>query len=901
MFPQKSPTHLNILSWNVNGIKAIKPELDDVLSRFDVDIAAIQETRLTTSHSINLLNYHTYRHDHPTNSNRSVAILIKKSLSFHTENTIDTQNIHNVGLTVHTKHDGRLTVRCVYKAPGDPILKEDIEALLAGNRKTVLIGDLNSKHTNWNSRLCTTNGRRLDQFVEECDGIVIAPTTPTHYPDNPNHRPDTIDVAILKDITHDHEISSLDEGPKAHNPVLLSLTSTHDDDDQVPTTKSRLDYSLLPRKLKQFIQIPTDIKTKEDVEIAVAQLESNILAAIQDATSTTTAPQLSPHHTTYPPRVRRAITERNRAKRLYQRTRDPRHRDDYHFKNRLTQELTKEFYGERWQDKIKSLDTRDRSLWKVAKSLRLPSKILPPLHSANGLVFTDQDKAESFADAYERNTRLYEPPDIDQDHEELVDGIIRTLRRTQNLDPPHEPVSPAEVHAIIRILKGRSAPGPDKIPTKVLKVLPKKGLVALSNIANAILRLNYFPQRWKEATVIMIPKPNKDPVFPQNYRPISLLNTLSKVVERLILARLKRFTEELQVTPHSQFGFRSQHSSELQILRLSEMITEGLNRREATGIVLFDVEQAFDRVWHNGLLHKLLLLSYPISLIKLIRSYLSNRRIRVRVNNSLSGLRFPEAGVPQGAVLSPHLFNIFTHDIPSTDSTSTALYADDTAFAAQSRNATLVSRRLQKATDNFEAFCADWKIKINETKTQSILIRRRRIQPDTQITVNGTPIPWSDEVKYLGVYLDKAFTWKRHIQHVKSKAKIAHKKLFPLLTRTSQLTTTLKLLLINMVIRPTMSYASVAWGHAAKTHIKSLTSLENRYIRNAIGAPWFIRNSQIHREFNIVPFHNHIRDRAKKLYLIAPNHDNPLIREATEYDPRPKTSYKRPKTQILDD
>jgi hypothetical protein len=118
----------------------------------------------------------------------------------------------------------------------------------------------------------------------------------------------------------------------------------------------------------------------------------------------------------------------------------------------------------------------------------------------------------------------------------------------------------------------KKAPGPDNIPNKALKLLPDKVVVALTTIINASLRLCHFPSRWKKANVIFIPKPGKDPKFPQNHRPISLLSSIGKVLEKVILTRLVRATNENRVLPDEQFGFRPQHSTSDQLIHVIEFI-----------------------------------------------------------------------------------------------------------------------------------------------------------------------------------------------------------------------------------------------------------------------------------------------------------------------------------------
>ncbi|KAH1016999.1 hypothetical protein HUJ05_007737 [Dendroctonus ponderosae] len=168
--------------------------------------------------------------------------------------------------------------------------------------------------------------------------------------------------------------------------------------------------------------------------------------------------------------------------------------------------------------------------------------------------------------------------------------------------------------------------------------------------------------------------------MPQNYRPISLLPTISKVAERVILLRLKDDVEPLNLLPPEQFGFRNKHSTELQLLRIVEQASHNADRGLTTGMLLLDVERAFDRFWHDGLICKLVDSGISKRMCQLMDSYIRRRTFQIKIDHFKSSGRTPEAGVPQGAVLSPLLYNIYTHDIPRAARASIALYVDDTAM-----------------------------------------------------------------------------------------------------------------------------------------------------------------------------------------------------------------------------
>ncbi|KAJ3631881.1 hypothetical protein MTP99_012986 [Tenebrio molitor] len=280
------------------------------------------------------------------------------------------------------------------------------------------------------------------------------------------------------------------------------------------------------------------------------------------------------------------IRAKNLARRLAHRTGDAVDRREA---NRLGNEVKYALIDHRndqWERKLESLTAEDNSIWRMAKALRSNKKPLPPIHGTRGLVFSNEEKAEAFADSLELQCRP-NIEDADVDHIERIEHQVEDILSRQ-IETSTTPTSPAEVRKIIGSLKVKKAPGPDNIPNKALKLLPDRVVVALTTIINASLRLCHFPSRWKKANVIFIPKPGKDPKFPQNHRPISLLSSIGKVLEKVILTRLVRVTNEKQILPDEQFGFRPQHSTSDQILHVTEFIAKSNGQRHSTGAIFLD-------------------------------------------------------------------------------------------------------------------------------------------------------------------------------------------------------------------------------------------------------------------------------------------------------------------------
>ena len=262
----------------------------------------------------------------------------------------------------------------------------------------------------------------------------------------------------------------------------------------------------------------------------------------------------------------------------------------------------------------------------------------------------------------------------------------------------------------INKIKIKKAPGPDEIENILIKNLSQKTIRQLTYIINAIITLQHFPNTWKLATVIPVPKPNKEHTLLESYRPISLLNALLKITERIIYNKLNLSDEKYHKIIPAQFGFRNGHSTVQQIARITNDISVEYNRNNVTTMLLLDIEKAFDRVWKEGLLYKMIHAQYPPHLIKLISNYLTERKYHVKIGNATSQVKAVNAGVPQGSVLGPRLFLYYINDIPDQRGTKLALFADDTAIHAHSFSAVVAAKRTQMHIDELERYYKKWKI-----------------------------------------------------------------------------------------------------------------------------------------------------------------------------------------------
>lgn len=414
----------------------------------------------------------------------------------------------------------------------------------------------------------------------------------------------------------------------------------------------------------------------------------------------------------------------------------------------------------------------------------------------------------------------------------------------------------------------------------MMKNSSRKCIIAITYIMNACIMLSYFPAAWKSAVTVPIRKPGKPGTEVSSYRPISLLSALSKLFERLLLTRINEHLEETHLIPNVQFGFRPGHSTSHQVKRIVRKIKTGLQQKNSSGIVLLDLKSAFDSVWHDGIIHKMVQANFPTYLTKIIQRFLTNRSFRVKINKTMSRSRQIEAGVPQGAVLSPVLFNLFMSDLPEIPNCDTAQFADDVAFLTSNKRAASIKKQLQTAVNIFSKYVKQWKLMLNPMKTETVFFTRRRVRkafPRYQIKVEGQHVEWKRSAKYLGVILDQKLTFKEHVENSILKSGKCFKLLYSIMNRNSKLHPTNKLRLYKSILRPILTYAAPVWGQCAKSHINKMQIFQNRMLKTCLKLPHRHPTIDVHKLSATEYVNEFIERLSLKFECSSRVVDNPLI------------------------
>ena len=876
---------ISIVIWNANGLSKHLLEVQTFLYNNNVDILLVSETHFTNRSFFHIPNYKTYLTLHPDGTAHGGSAIIIKSTLKHVElKKFKTAEIQGTSVEVED-HVGKLTVTAIYSPPKHNIKQVSyVNFFKTLGRRFIVGGDYNAKHTVWGSRLITTKGRELLNAINQLKLSFHSTGSPTYWPTDPKKTPDLIDFCVSKGLSKKliHCSESFDLSSD-HSPVFINISKSL----QNISTKCVLSNKYTNwSQFKSFVASElienVSLKTEDEIMAGIEHLTQTIQKSAWAATQQTNKPFVSRQSHSH--QIKTKILEKRKLRKTWQQTRYPADKAAF---NKISKELS--IMLEKDKEKkifntIKYLGSSKKtnySLWRVAKSLNNTIEKQLPLKKPDGSwARTDAEKAELFAD----HLKMVFKPNAVEPSFDNSEKIEETLNECHQMDFPIRKTTKKEIIDIITALKKNKAPGYDLVTSKILQELPTQALDLITHIFNACLTKCYFPDQWKVAEVKMIPKPGKNESVVQSYRPISLLPSFSKILEILFQKRLIAVVESKNLIPNHQFGFRKNHGTIEQVHRLVEEIQSAFEKKKYCTGVFLDIAQAFDKVWHKGLLYKLKML-LPINFYLFLQSYLSNRLFLVKQGESASLLQPISAGVPQGSILGPILYLLYTSDLPTSNNVITSTFADDTAILSTAHSPNLASSKLQDSLNSISEWLKTWRIKANEAKSVHVTFTLRK-KDCPAVTLNNTEIPKSNTAKYLGIHLDKNLNWKTHIFTKRKHLGLQIRKYYWLINKKSPLSLKHKLLLYTSTIKPIWTYGIQLWGTAANSNLEILQRFQNKTLKMIANAPRYLTNDQLQRELKVPTIKEEISKIATKHYNRIQHHPNELASRLMSHSSR---------------
>lgn len=903
-----SLNNLNIIYFNSFSIRNKQSEFSLLLKEHNVHIALLSETFLKSNIKFQISNYNILRKDIDEQHGGGIAILVHKSLKAHQINIPKTTSIPEVlGIKVSSTTSSVVILSVYIPNCINEILKADLNSLFRLNERVLIAGDFNARHHKW---LCNNNnnkGKSIFNYQYENKNRIKLhfPLTHTFFPNDQNKSSSTIDLALSKNIFVPEHPKSLKIMSSDHNPVLIQIQIDGEFhiNDKIFYNYKKADWLKFKDCLNENVNHNVIINTPEEIDDHIEKLTNVMNDAVEIS-----VPKSKPFTNDIPSFILDKIKYKNYIRKLWQKSKQsflPNFdlKSELNLLSREIEELLFRHRNDNWRKTLNGFRAYDKNMYSIIKRVATKNQPLQPLVMNDKIIYNPLDKANIIAETFEKIHKQNQNMGNDDKTKEVHEKVNRFTREQDN-NMRFQPTTPEEIFNITKQLKMNKAPGFDKITNVALKNVNVKVLILLTKIINACLKIGYFPEKWKISKVLPFPKPGKPSNKPENLRPISLLSHISKILEKIILLRLQGEIKEREVLQDEQFGFRSKHSTNHALINIVTQITNGFNKKETTSMVLLDVEKAFDTVWIDGLIYKLIHLQISPYLIMMIKRYLSNRKIIVCLDDFCSNEKMVSAGVPQGSLLGPILFVIYISDMPKNQSTNLSIFADDTSISSTDKSPKQATQNIQNHLTELQEYFSTWKIKINANKTEQITFTTKRKFKDDQqpfqLQYNNEKIKIVRSAKYLGVFLSCNMKFNIHVNHVIQKAKKAMNTLFPFIKYENDFSLENKLLMYKLFLRPILTYSIQSWNNISKTQFKKLQIIQNKNLRMALDlrpdpiSYKQVKTEVVHEMAKVPMLKEFIYKLCKNTYLKMVGHENKIIANLSIISRQDENVYKTP-------
>lgn len=400
------------------------------------------------------------------------------------------------------------------------------------------------------------------------------------------------------------------------------------------------------------------------------------------------------------------------------------------------------------------------------------------------------------------------------------------------------PLTEEELRRACAKTRDAAAPGPDGVPNQAIKLAIKVNPRVFVRVFEACLQEGIFPQRWKLQQLVLLPKGDKPPEDPSSYRPICLLDTPGKILEKIIVGRLQDFTEGPLGLSERQFGFRKAKSTTDAIMLVVNTAREAISgkrwkrgAKKYCAIVTLDVKNAFNSARWPQIISALEGLRVPSYIREIVASYLSNRTLQYRTDDGIVK-HDVTAGVPQGSVMGPTLWNIMYDGvlrIPVPPNIKIIGFADDIAIVVTGKTLEEITEDANDAIRSIRSWITTAGLQLADHKTEAVLVTSRKKKETITLRVGSSDIISAPSIRYLGVQIDARLRFDEHLKRVGKKASQVANALAGLMPNIGGPRQTQRQLLAHVIDSITL-YAAPVWHEAAtvKSYTKEVTSARRR-------------------------------------------------------------------------
>ena len=819
---------------NVNSLNLKFQEVKDLIVRCKFEVMVLSETKLDETYRdalYNIENYDMYRQDKRSNSG-GIIIYISKFLPS-TQGNINNCNddIECFSVEINCK-ETKLMIIGMYKNPKmNPnsfkvYFEKMNEEVFENYENVVIIGDLNFNMLQDNvlSQMCPLYN--LTNIITE----------PTCFKSN---NATLIDVMLVSKRRKFLKGFSFDTGISDFHNLIGGVMKEHA---PIPNKKiigyrklDDIDFDKVNNDL-QIMNIDMNI-IENNANDAFNILHTNLIGLLdKHAPKKRKTIRKNDFHC-MTKRLKKAILIRNQMRNKFFKYRTDYYLAQYRKHRNAVTLIKREEIKAYFTEKCKG-STKNKDFWKAVKPIfsktKTKSENIPLKH--NGEIITDCSKVcEIFNTFFSQiGMDIGNPENNHKSVEEIIADYSQhpsvTMIKTNINNAPNNinlsKVTERDVSKIISKLSSKKSSGYDEIPVKFIKLVSRSLIKPLTKLANKCLQENVFPDRMKMANITPLYK-KKDKLNRDNYRSVNLLIALSKVFEKIISNQIYDHMQSLFHVYLS--GFRKRHGCHDILIRLTEDWRMALDNGDTIGVVAIDLSKAFDCMPHGLLIAKMHAYGFSTNVCKLLKSYLVDRKQRVKIGETKSEWTSNIKGVPQGSILGPLLFNIFINDFMFHELSSKVYnYADDNTLSFIDKDINEIQRKLQLDCITAMQWFESNNMKANADKFQLMFLNRHNAYLDKPLQINMCTIKASSNITILGVEIDNKLNFESHINEICNKTS---KQINALKRMKHFLDRTCKNIIYNSYISSNFNYCPIVWMFTGKINLEKIEKTNKRALR----------------------------------------------------------------------
>lgn len=817
-------------------------ELKLSMKERNTDILCVSETWLFPSllnDFVNIPGYKIFRCDNGRGG--GVCIYTKESLTVNVINlnVPKQEGLEDVWVTVQCRKLPAVIIGCVYRHPKAPMaafdyIQDIFKVLCLKNKTLYILGDFNDNLLAKDNKMTKLiKNSKLTQLVNK--PTRVTPTSSTLLDLVITNKPS----AVLSCDVVPHEIADHD---------LLSVVVDISKPKRIPVIKTfrqlsnykKEDFCL--RLLENYENFNKILKT-DDVNKQVDIFNSNFIKCLDACAPYVTKQIKRPFAPWMNNRLQEAMECREDTRKKLQSDRyNIVLQEQYKQRKKCVKSLIVESKTEYYRNKLQENRGNVSKTWKTIREIVPNCK-----NNATDFNFDDKvNKANDFnahfanvgENTYRKTQEILHGENVSyfnyasatfaalcsNDDNVIIENIFRP-----------QPVDTETIILTIKSLNETSSVGSDDIPLRFIKDSLYATASYLTCIINTSIVTGIFPSSWKHAIVVPLFK-SGDTNDLNNYRPISLLPILSKILEKVVAGQLTQFLETNKLLSNTQHGFRPRLSTETALTVITDKIFSNMDSKKVSLLTLCDLSKAFDSVNHENLLNKCAMLNIDKFWLS---SYIKTRSQSVRIDNIISDKLNVSYGVPQGSILGPILFCIYVNDLAmNVNGCSLTQYADDTQIlqgdTIDNLNHLIVNAEV--ALQNIKLYFLTNGLLLNPKKTECIFIGNRqllsRIPPDTFLNCDGVHIYPTTHVKNLGVYIDRYMLFDVHIAEI-------NKKIIGILIYINRISENFdkaaRKIIVQSLVLSVLNYCIGIWGSSNKTVLHSAQKIQNFAAKVAVG------------------------------------------------------------------